>query len=180
MAHDLRADRRQQVESKGTRPAQRGRYLPIAELGLIGDLRTVALVGTDGTIDWYCCPRFDSPSVFAAILAADRSGLFRVSPDGAVGTSTQLYIPDRNVLITRFLTPDEVGDVQDFMPLPPTGQAAYRHRIIHRIVAVRGQLRFAVDVAPRFDYARARHDVVLTPDGAIFRSHQQIGRASGR
>jgi pentatricopeptide repeat protein len=58
----------------------RERYLPIAEHGLIGDLHTVALVGTDGTIDWYCCPRFDSPSVFAAILDADRGGLFRISP----------------------------------------------------------------------------------------------------
>jgi GH15 family glucan-1,4-alpha-glucosidase len=57
------------------------RYLPIGEHGLIGDLHTVALVGTNGTIDWYCCPRFDSPSVFAAILDADRGGLFRIAPD---------------------------------------------------------------------------------------------------
>jgi GH15 family glucan-1,4-alpha-glucosidase len=61
--------------------SSRARYLPIAEYGLIGDLRTVALVGTDGTIDWHRCPRFDSPSVSAAILDADRGGLFRISPD---------------------------------------------------------------------------------------------------
>ena len=137
---------------------------------MIGDLHTVALVGTDGTIDWYCCPRFDSPSVFAAILDADRGGLFRIAPDGDGWSSKQLYLPDTNVLITRFLMPDGVGEVQDFMPPPRTGEAAHRHRIIRRVVAVRGQMRFVVDVAPRFDYARARHEVALTAHGALFRS----------
>jgi GH15 family glucan-1,4-alpha-glucosidase len=153
-----------QVAPAGALGAQRARYLPIAEHGLIGDLHTVALVGTDGTIDWYCCPRFDSPSVFAAILDADRGGLFRVGPDGDGWTSKQLYLPDTNVLITRFLMADGVGEVQDFMvPVHPG-------RLIRRVVAVRGEVRFVVDVAPRFDYARARHEVALTEHGAIFRS----------
>jgi len=147
----------------------RARYLPIAEHGLIGDLHTVALVGTDGTIDWYCCPRFDSPSVFAAILDADHGGLFRIAPDGGGWVSKQLYLPDTNVLITRFLMPDGVAEVQDFM-VPRTGEAARRHRMIRRVVAVRGQMRFVVDVAPRFDYARARHEVALTQRDALFRS----------
>ena len=148
------------------------RYLPIAEHGLIGDLRTVALVGTDGTIDWYCCPRFDSPSVFAAILDADGGGLFRIAPDCDGWSSKQLYLPDTNILITRVLMPAGVGEVQDFMPLPRTGEGARRHRMIRRVVAVRGQMRFVVDVAPRFDYARARHEVALTPHGALFRSRE--------
>ena len=97
------------------------RYLSIAEHGLIGDLHTVALVGTDGTINWYCCPRFDSPSVLAAILDADRGGSFRISPDCDGWSSKQLYLPDNNILITRFLMPDGVGEVQDFMP-PRTGE----------------------------------------------------------
>src|SRR5262249_6495992 len=146
MALDSRAGREERVDSGGTQRAQRGRYLPIAEHGLIGDLHTVALVGTDGTIDWWCCPRFDSPSVFAAILAADRGGWFRIAPEGGGWTSKQLYLPDTNVLITRFLTPNGVGELQDFMPVPPTGGSAYRHRMIRRVVAVRGQMRFAVDV----------------------------------
>jgi GH15 family glucan-1,4-alpha-glucosidase len=79
--------------------------LPIAEHGLIGDRHTVALVGTDGTMDWYCCPRFDSPSVFAAILDADDGGLFRISPDCDGWSSKQLHLPDTNILITRFVTP---------------------------------------------------------------------------
>jgi GH15 family glucan-1,4-alpha-glucosidase len=155
-------DRMRQVAPAGARTAPRPRYLPIAEHGLIGDVHTVALVATDGTIDWYCCPRFDSPSVFAAILDADRGGLFRVGPDGDGWTSKQLYLPDTNVLITRFLMADGVGEVQDFM-VP-----AHPGRLIRRVVAVRGQVRFVVDVAPRFDYARARHEVALTPHGAVF------------
>jgi GH15 family glucan-1,4-alpha-glucosidase len=56
------------------------RYLPIEEHGIIGDLHTVALVGSDGTIDWYCCPAFDSPSVFAAILDREQGGYYRIAP----------------------------------------------------------------------------------------------------
>ena len=170
MALDVRTGPAAQVAPAGALAAQRARYLPIAEHGMIGDLHTVALVGTDGTIDWYCCPRFDSPSVFAALLDSDRGGLFRISPDGDGWSSKQLYLPDTNVLITRFLMPDGVGEVQDFMPPPPSGTATHRHRMIRRIVAVRGQMRFVVDVAPRFDYARVRHEVALTAHGAVFRS----------
>jgi GH15 family glucan-1,4-alpha-glucosidase len=147
-----------------------GRYLPIAEHGLIGDMHTAALVGTDGTIDWYCCPSFDSSSVFAAILDAEHGGHFRIAPECDGWTSKQLYLPDTNVLITRFLTPAGVGEVEDFMPAPSTGEAAHRHRMIRRVLAVRGQMRFAIDLAPRFDYARARHEVELTPHGAVFNS----------
>jgi GH15 family glucan-1,4-alpha-glucosidase len=138
-------------------------YLPIAEHGLIGDLHSVALVGTDGTVDWYCCPRFDAPSVFAAILDAERGGLFRIAPVGDGWSSKQLYLPDTNVLITRFLMPDGVGEVQDFMP--PLSE-----RMIRRVLAVRGRIRLVATVAPRFDYARAGHEVELTADGAVFRS----------
>ena len=114
MALDVPAGRAVRVTSAGTHSPPRARYLPIAEHGLIGDLHTVALVGTDGTIDWYCCPRFDSPGVFAAILDADHGGLFRIAPDGDSWNSKQLYLPDTNVLITRFLMPGGVGEVQDF------------------------------------------------------------------
>jgi hypothetical protein len=155
MALAVEADPVRQAMPGRAGRAQRARYLPIAEHGLIGDLHTVALVGTDGTIDWYCCPRFDSPSVFAAILDADHGGLFRIAPDCEGWSSKQLYLPDTNVLITRFLMPDGVGEVQDFMPPPRTGAAAHRHRMIRRVLAVRGQTRFVVDVAPRFDL-RAR------------------------
>ncbi len=125
-------------------------YLPIAEHGLIGDLHTVALVGTDGTIDWYCCPRFDSPSVFAVDPRRRPRRLFRISPDCEGWTSKQLYLPDTNILITRFLTPDGVGEVQDFMPPPRTTRSAHRHCMIRRLLAVRGHMRFIVDDRPAF------------------------------
>jgi GH15 family glucan-1,4-alpha-glucosidase len=69
------------------------RYLPIAEHGLIGDLHTVALVGTDGTIDWYCCPRFDSPSVFAAILDADGGACSGSRPTATAGARSSSTSP---------------------------------------------------------------------------------------
>src|SRR5437868_6159005 len=88
-------------------------YLPIAEHGIIGDLHTVALVGTNGAIDWYCCPQFDSPSVFGAILDKARGGYYRIAPADDGWHAKQLYLPDTNVLITRFLTEVGVGEVQD-------------------------------------------------------------------
>jgi GH15 family glucan-1,4-alpha-glucosidase len=145
-------------------------YLPIAEHGLVGDLHTVALVGTNGTIDWYCCPAFDSPSVFGAILDADDGGFYSLRPEGEDWTSKQLYFPDTNVLITRFLTPGGVGEVQDFMPIEAPDSAMHRHRLMRRVVVVRGEMRFVVEVQPRFDYGRAAHEVEMHPHGVLFRS----------
>ncbi|MEU6607781.1 glycoside hydrolase family 15 protein [Streptomyces shenzhenensis] len=148
------------------------RYLPIAEHGLIGDLQTVALVGSNGTIDWYCCPSFDAPSVFAAILDAERGGAFELA--AAVPARTkQFYFPDTNVLITRFFTEDGVGEVQDFMPVTgePAGSAeGDRHRLIRRVVCVRGAVPFRVRVAPRFNYGADPHTVSMRNGRALFES----------
>ncbi|QHC32891.1 glycoside hydrolase family 15 protein [Streptomyces sp. HF10] len=148
------------------------RYLPIAEHGLIGDLRTVALVGSNGTIDWYCSPSFDSPSVFAAVLDAERGGCFELA--AAVPARTkQFYFPDTNVLITRFFTEEGVGEVQDFMPVSadagePCGTG--RHRLIRRVVCVRGRVPFRALIAPRFDYGAAQHTVRDTDGTLLFES----------
>jgi GH15 family glucan-1,4-alpha-glucosidase len=133
-------------------------YLPIAEHGLIGDMQSVALVGSDGTIDWYCCPSFDAPSVVAAILDAERGGCFELAAD-APATTKQFYFPDTTVLITRFFTEDGVGEVQDFMPVTDEPADADRHRVIRRVVCVRGSVAFRVRVAPRFGYAARPHTV---------------------
>ncbi|MEU6600041.1 glycoside hydrolase family 15 protein [Streptomyces flaveolus] len=149
------------------------RYLPIAEHGLIGDLRTVALVGSNGTIDWYCCPAFDSPSVFAAILDAERGGRFELA--AAVPARTkQFYFPDTNVLITRFFTEDGVGEVQDFMPIvgEEPGDVG-RHRLIRRVVCVRGTVPFRLLVAPRFDYGAAPHTLRPVDGMVVFESPAQ-------
>ena len=143
-------------------------YLPIAEHGLIGDLHSVALVGTNGTIDWYCCPRFDAPSLFGAILDKERGGYWAIAPASAGWTTKQLYIPDTNVLITRFLSPDGVGELQDFMPVATRGHGP--HCLIRRVVCVRGRMPFRLEVEPRFDYGRSPHETRLHERGAVFAS----------
>ncbi|MCP9212544.1 glycoside hydrolase family 15 protein [Streptomyces sp. NEAU-Y11] len=143
------------------------RYLPIAEHGLIGDLRTAALVGTDGTIDWYCCGRFDAPSVFASILDADRGGCFALAPDVPV-RNKQFYFPDTNILITRFFADDGVAEVQDFMPIVDDSREADRHRLIRRVLCVRGSMPFTARVAPRFDYGRRTHTLDIGPTHTVF------------
>jgi GH15 family glucan-1,4-alpha-glucosidase len=145
------------------------RYPPIADHGLIGDLRSVALVGTDGTIDWYCCSRFDAPSVFASILDADRGGAFELAADVPAKTK-QFYFPDTNVLITRFFAEDGVGEIQDFMPVVDDPREAGRHRLIRRVICVRGSLPFRARVAPRFDYGRRPHTLRHEGHQAIFES----------
>ena len=144
-------------------------FLPIAEHGLIGDLRSVALVGTDGTIDWYCCPSFDAPSVFASILDAERGGCFELAATVPARTK-QFYFPDTNVLITRFFTEDGVGEVQDFMPVDDGVAEPERHRLIRRVLCVRGSIPFRTRVAPRFDYGTRPHTVRLAGEVAVFES----------
>ncbi len=132
------------------------RYPNISDHGLIGDLQTAALVTTDGTVDWFCCPRFDSPSIFASLLDADKGGYFRISPATDKYVSKQLYFPDTAMLITRFMTEDGVGEVTDFMPIAGQ-QATDRHRLVRQMKVVRGTMRFVAEIKPRFDYGRAKH-----------------------
>src|SRR5579864_9276767 len=94
------------------------RYPSISDHGLIGDLQTAALVCADGTVDWFCCPRFDSPSVFASLLDADKGGHFRVVPDRDGFVSRQLYLPGTAILITR------IGNgAAHYLPLDIYGEA---------------------------------------------------------
>ncbi|MGW6215105.1 glycoside hydrolase family 15 protein [Streptomyces sp. NPDC055109] len=153
----------------GGRRGDAPRYLPIAEHGLIGDLRSAALVGTDGTIDWYCCGRFDAPSVFASILDADRGGSFELAAD-VPARAKQFYFPDTNVLITRFFADGGVGEIQDFMPVVDRSREADRHRLIRRVVCVRGTLPFRARIAPRFEYGTVPHTLHLDDGQAIFDS----------
>ncbi len=142
----------------------------IEDHGMIGDLQTAALVTTDGTIDWYCCPRFDSPSVFASILDAEKGGYFRVDPEGVEFRSKQLYLPGTAILITRFITEGGVGELIDFMP-PATGPATDRHDIVRVMRVTRGRMRFRLDCQPRFDYGRAKHDLDMSDGAAVFHNH---------
>jgi GH15 family glucan-1,4-alpha-glucosidase len=147
-------------------------YPLIADHGLIGDLQTSALVATDGSIDWFCAPRFDSPSIFGALLDHQGGGHFRVRPTVEVFTSKQLYFPDTAVLVTRFMTEAGVGELVDFMPVTSSGIATTKHRLARMLRCVRGQMTFAVDIAPRFDYGRESHETHLADDGIVFQGRQ--------
>ncbi|TCO47381.1 glycoside hydrolase family 15 protein [Actinocrispum wychmicini] len=144
-------------------------YPLIADHGMIGDLQTAALVSGDGTVDWFCCPRFDSPSVFGALLDHRRGGHCRVRPAEGPYTARQLYFPDTAILITRFMTPSGTGEVVDFMP-PASTRATDNHRLYRMLRCVRGNVDFDVEVAPRFDYGRREHTTHATGHGVIFDS----------
>ena len=131
-------------------------YTAIADHGAIGDLRTAALVGVDGRIDWFCCPRFDSPSVFGAILDAGGGGHWTIAPTSEA-SSRQFYLPETNVLMTRFCTASGVVEVMDLMPVLRPHDPDHRQRLVRRVSAVRGSMTMRLTLAPRFDYGRAEH-----------------------
>jgi GH15 family glucan-1,4-alpha-glucosidase len=145
-------------------------YQPIEDYGIIGNMHTAALVGLNGSIDWFCCPRFDSPSVFAAMLDDKKGGFFRIAPVGDRITHKQLYWPGTNVLITRFLSTDGVGEITDYMPVGERAKEDGYHRLIRRINVVRGTMRFRIECRPAFNYARDEHETKLGPEGAAFHS----------
>ena len=147
-------------------------YQPIENHGIIGNMHTVALVGLNGSIDWLCYPHFDSPSVFGAILDDQKGGRFKIAPTAEGVTNKQIYWPDTNVLVTRFLSPDGVGEVVDFMPVGVReGEQGYHH-LVRRVNVVRGAMTFRMECFPAFNYARDNHTTKLSSDGACFSSEQ--------
>jgi GH15 family glucan-1,4-alpha-glucosidase len=144
-------------------------YDRIEDHGVIGNMRTAALVSVRGAIDWYCFPRFDSPSVFAALLDDEKGGSFSIRPLEDRVIYKQLYWPDTNVLLTRFLSPDGVGEIEDFMPVGRAARlAGCEDEIVRRVKVVRGSLTFEVSCEPAFDYARTRPRVSIEKNGAVF------------
>lgn len=130
-------------------------FQPIENHGVIGDLHTAALVGMDGSIDFMCFPRFDSPSIFAALLDPAKGGYFRIAPAQPDRfRHKQLYFPDTNMLLTRFLSDDGVMEISDFMPIEHLGHC---HDLVRRVKVVRGEISLRMVCAPRFDYGRAKH-----------------------
>jgi GH15 family glucan-1,4-alpha-glucosidase len=145
-------------------------YQPIENYGIIGNMHTVALVGMNGSIDWFCDPHFDSASIFAAILDDEKGGRYKISPTSNGITNKQMYWPETNVLVTRFLSPDGVGEVIDFMPVGRAdGEIGY-HKLIRRVHVVRGSMTFKMECQPAFNYARDEHETSIAPGGAVFSS----------
>lgn len=142
-------------------------YQPIENYGLIGNLHTAALVGMDGSIDWMCIPRFDSGSVFAAILDDQKGGRFRITAPGEKIRQQQHYWPNTNILITRFLHADGIGELVDYMPVGGAG-GALKDLLVRRIRVVHGRLPFRLECYPAFDYGRARHETSVAGNGVRF------------
>jgi GH15 family glucan-1,4-alpha-glucosidase len=150
------------------------RYPEIGDHGLIGDLQSTALVSTEGTIDWFCCPRFDSPSIFASLLDADKGGHFGIGPLDEDYVTKQMYVPNTAILVTRFLAESGVGEVVDFMPISDEGKSTEHHRLVRLVRVVRGEMKFAMEVKPRFDYGRKGHQTDFSDEGAVFRADGEM------
>ena len=157
-------------------------YQPIENYGVIGDLNTVALVGLNGSIDFMCFPDFDSPTIFASLLDKHKGGSFSIHPTEDGVKHRQLYLPDTNVLLTRFLSDRGIGEVTDFMPVEELYQGK---ELIRRVTCVHGDLDFTMYCGPRFDYARSPHvteqlntnEIIFIsegPDGTIIRLKSSV------
>jgi GH15 family glucan-1,4-alpha-glucosidase len=143
-------------------------FEPIESYGVIGNMRTVALVSTRGSVDWFCFPRFDSPSVFGALLDDTRGGCFSIRPCDPAVRSKQLYWPDTNVLLTRFLSEEGVVEIEDFMPAGNATGPEWHDQIIRRVRCVRGRVALDVVCEPMFEYASEAARVEITTQGALF------------
>src|ERR1700722_3712729 len=143
-------------------------YLPIEDYGIIGNLRTVALVGINGSIDCFFSPNCDSPSIFGALLDDRKGGRFEIAPIADEVRHKQFYWPSTNILVTRFSHADGIAELVDFMPVGSDNDSPSYHQL-HRIVrCVRGTVRLAMVCKPAFDYGRASHEVQVRDGAALF------------
>ncbi len=146
-------------------------YMPIENYAIIGDLYSVALVGTNGSIDWCCLPKFDSPSIFGALLDARKGGFFCIAPLAEPEMDRkQMYLTGTNILVTRFLTYHGVGEITDFMPIKSLRGDHSRHDLMRSVHVVHGVLTFEMICLPAFNYARDQHTLHLMDHGAQFLS----------
>ena len=145
-------------------------YQPIENYAIIGNMRSAALVGLNGSIDWFCFPHFDSPSIFASILDDHKGGYFRVAPLDQASNRKQYYWPDTNVLITRFYNPGGIVEVTDYMPVGKDINDEFDYRIVRRVRGIHGTIRMKMECYPAFDYARASHETSVSEMGASFHS----------
>ncbi|KAK3336613.1 Six-hairpin glycosidase-like protein [Cercophora scortea] len=158
-------------------------YLPIENYGLIGNMRTCALVGMDGSVDYMCWPEFDSPTVFCHILDKDKGGFFSIHPTADLTCTTkQQYLPSSNILQTRYIHEDGVVDLVDFFPRPKKAsvlaktpaQSTYREMtsvqeelkkwLVRRVECIRGRLTLDVEIFPAFEYATEEHTTTILLD----------------
>lgn len=141
-------------------------YQLIENYGVIGNMQSIALVGTNGSIDFLCYPNFDSPTVFAALLDEEKGGRFEIRPELANVRVRQLYLPDTNILLTRFLAEEGVAELTDFMPIGEDG--VQPNEIVRTVSVIRGNVHFKMCCQPRFSYAAGKHRVQISDQCATF------------
>src|SRR6202167_3830978 len=150
--------------------------LPMREPRIVGGLRTVPLIGPDGPVDWYCPARFDAPSLFGALLDKNKGGYFSITARTSYAKPKPLYLPDTNILLTRFQGKDAVGEVIDFMVPETRSTGRARDLLVRQARAVRGTATFELACHPAFDYGRLDHELqIIQGVGAVFTS--PLGRA---
>ena len=140
-------------------------FQPIEDYGVIGNMRSIALVGKNGSIDFLCYPEFDSPSVFAALLDEEKGGHFQIEPQLSDMRIRQLYLPETNILLTRFLAEDGVAELMDYMPIESDKKQP--NEIVRTVSAIKGTVRFEMRCRPRFNYAACSHRVDLSESCAL-------------
>ena len=141
---------------------------PIENYGVIGNMRSIALVGMHGSIDFLCYPEFDSPTVFAALLDDKKGGCFQIEPQLTNMRTRQLYLPDTNILVTRFLAEEGVVELTDFMPIDDDGKDP--DEIIRMVSVIRGNVKITMRCQPRFNYGLSAHRAEISDRCATFLS----------
>ena len=141
-------------------------FEPIENYGVIGNMRSIALVGVNGSIDFLCYPNFDSPTVFAALLDEDAGGCFQIQPQLKTMRVRQLYLPDTNILLTRFLAEEGVAELTDYMPIGTDREQP--NEIVRTVAVIRGKVEFKMRCQPRFNYGTCGHSVNIEERCAIF------------
>ena len=147
------------------------RQSPIDAHGIIGDMRSAALVNDKGSVDFFCWPEFDSPSIFCSLLDTPEAGIFQLSPDLPDARREQIYLPDTNVLQTRWLSDRAVVEVTDLLPVGDTEDDL--PLLMRRIRVVSGRATFHMRCAVRHDYARASTRASMDKDDVIFEAADQ-------
>jgi len=141
-------------------------FQPIENYGVIGNMQSVALVGMNGSIDFLCYPDFDSPTVFAALLDDKNGGRFQVEPQITNARIRQLYLPDTNILLTRFLADDGVVELTDYMPIGK--EVEEPNEIVRAVSVIRGTVSLKMRCQPRFNYAKSPHRTEISDRCAMF------------
>lgn len=140
-------------------------YQPIENYAIIGDLQTIALIGVDGSIDFLCLPHFDSPSIFCALLDRRRGGFFQISSCQENVKRKQMYLPETNILLTRFLYEDGIGELTDFMPVIAFSK---KSTLIRKVSTIKGKITYRMQCCPKFNYGQDEHKVKVTSESIIF------------